>query len=67
MNVEIETKAAQFPEKEYINAIFVAVHSCHIMCLFIRVSLYMTSATINSYICDVGNSEEFCRKITEQK
>ncbi len=25
MNVEIGTKAAQFPEKEYINAIFVAV------------------------------------------
>jgi hypothetical protein len=25
MNVEIGTEAAQFPEKEYINAIFVAV------------------------------------------
>ncbi len=25
MNVEIETEAAQFPEKEYINVIFVAV------------------------------------------
>jgi hypothetical protein len=25
MNVEIVTEAAQFPEKEYINAIFVAV------------------------------------------
>jgi hypothetical protein len=25
MNVEIWTEAAQFPEKEYINAIFVAV------------------------------------------
>jgi hypothetical protein len=25
MNVEIGTKAAQFPEKEYINGIFVAV------------------------------------------
>jgi hypothetical protein len=25
MNVEIETEAAQFPEKEYINGIFVAV------------------------------------------
>ncbi len=24
-NVEIETEAAQFPEKEYINGIFVAV------------------------------------------
>ncbi len=26
MNVEIWTEAAQFPEKEYINGIFVAVH-----------------------------------------
>jgi hypothetical protein len=27
MNVEIGTEAAQFPEKEYINAIFVAVQA----------------------------------------
>ncbi len=27
MNVEIGTEAAQFPENEYINGIFVAVHS----------------------------------------
>jgi hypothetical protein len=27
MNVEIGTKAAQFPEKEYINRILVAVYS----------------------------------------
>jgi hypothetical protein len=26
MNVEIGIKAAQFPEKEYINGIFLAVH-----------------------------------------
>jgi hypothetical protein len=26
MNVEIGTEAAQFPEKEYINGIFFAVH-----------------------------------------
>jgi hypothetical protein len=26
MNAEIRTEAAQFPEKEYINGIFVAVH-----------------------------------------
>jgi hypothetical protein len=27
MNVEIRTEAAQFPEKEYINGIFLAVYS----------------------------------------
>jgi hypothetical protein len=27
MNVEIGIEAAQFPEKEYINGIFVAVHA----------------------------------------
>jgi hypothetical protein len=27
MSVEIGTEAAQFPEKEYINGIFVAVHA----------------------------------------
>jgi hypothetical protein len=27
MNVEIRTKAKQFPEKEYINGIFIAVQS----------------------------------------
>jgi hypothetical protein len=26
MNVEVGTEAAQFPEKEYINGIFLAVH-----------------------------------------
>ena len=28
MNVEIKTEAAQFPEKEYINEIFLAVWYC---------------------------------------
>ncbi len=28
MNVEIGTEAAQFPEKEYINGIFLAVKCC---------------------------------------
>jgi hypothetical protein len=27
MNVEIGTEAAQFPAKEYLNGIFIAVHS----------------------------------------
>jgi hypothetical protein len=27
MNVEIGTEAAQFPEREYLNGIFAAVHS----------------------------------------
>ena len=34
MNVEIWTEAAQFPEKEYINAIFVAVY--HSLNIFLR-------------------------------
>jgi hypothetical protein len=29
MNVEIGTEAAQFPEKEFVNGIFVAVYSLH--------------------------------------
>jgi hypothetical protein len=30
MYVEIETEAAQFPEKEYVNGIFLAVHSYYL-------------------------------------
>jgi hypothetical protein len=30
MNVEIGTEAAQFPEKEYINWIFLAVHAMQV-------------------------------------
>jgi hypothetical protein len=30
MNVEIGTEVTQFPEKEYINGIFVAVYSFHL-------------------------------------
>jgi hypothetical protein len=35
MNVEIMAEAALFPEKEYINGIFVAVHMIQ-MCIFSR-------------------------------
>jgi hypothetical protein len=28
MKVEIGTEAEQFPEKEYLNGIFIAVHVC---------------------------------------
>ncbi len=41
MNVEIGTKATQFPEKEYINGIFVAVRkqiSCESLLKFCHVS-----------------------------
>jgi hypothetical protein len=37
--VEIETEAAQFPEKEYIDGIFVAVYLPHIK--MIREKKYM--------------------------
>ncbi len=38
MNVEIGTEAAQFPEKEYINGIFLAVYSR--MKIIFQFSLY---------------------------
>ncbi len=34
MNVKIGTEAAQFPEKEYINGIFVAVHGGQLYLMF---------------------------------
>ncbi len=33
MNVEIGTEAVQFPEKEYMNGIFLAVHN-NMQCIF---------------------------------
>jgi hypothetical protein len=39
MNVEIKTEAAQFPEKDYINGIFLAVDSSCGCCISISLSL----------------------------
>ncbi len=41
MNVEIVAEAALFPEKEYINGIFVAVYNIHILCNFILLCTYI--------------------------
>jgi hypothetical protein len=34
MNVDIGTQASQFPERKYINGIFVSVHALHICTRF---------------------------------
>ncbi len=40
MNVEIGTEAAQFPEKEYINGIFIAVYRTNsALSLYVSISL----------------------------
>ncbi len=48
MNVEIGTEAAQFPEKEYITGIFLAVHLKVLTrsCLFSLPSRYFRSKTL---------------------
>ncbi len=46
MNVEIRTEAAQFPEKEYINGIFVAVRKIHFCKAKYAASLYVVRNTI---------------------
>jgi hypothetical protein len=45
MNVEIGTEAAQFPEKEYINGIFVAVHNMYNHDICINAVLYHSKNT----------------------
>ncbi len=40
MNVEIGTEAAQFPEKYYINGIFVAVYISSYFDVFLRIGTY---------------------------
>jgi hypothetical protein len=48
MNVEIGAEAALFPEKEYINEIFVAVHSVSwIICVLRR--FYITKPQYNFF------------------
>jgi hypothetical protein len=41
MNVETETEAAQFPEKEYINGTFLAVWSMQLAYLIINTSIIL--------------------------
>ncbi len=43
MNVEIGTEAAQFPEKEYINGIFVAVYPISYRTCTVRNSAFFDS------------------------
>ncbi len=46
MNVEIKTEAAQFPAKEYINVIFLAVFSCYPF----KISNDMTTYALSSIV-----------------
>jgi hypothetical protein len=46
MNMEIWTEAAQFPEKVYINGIFVTVQSAIIACLIFRMYERVLLATL---------------------
>jgi hypothetical protein len=63
MNVGIGTEAAQFPEKEYINGIFVAVHSSrpryiHITMQFPKQNFCMHGNVLVSVpICQIKNKK----------
>jgi hypothetical protein len=65
MNVEIGTEAAQFPEKEYINGISVAVHHIKLLeergrACVPRLLFNIKDVEKNKYdIC--SNSPLFCR------
>jgi hypothetical protein len=48
VNVEIGTEAAQFPEKEYINGIFVAVQLLKIKIKSIVFNLFMKNRKFSS-------------------
>jgi hypothetical protein len=56
MNVEIGTQAAQFPEKEYINGIFLAVHGLHTLLLSVPQNLRRAVGSTNFPV--VGNGLE---------
>jgi hypothetical protein len=51
MNVEIGAEAALFPEKEYINGIFVAVYDVlHFLYMFCRLYVHSVSSHIKDMI-----------------
>jgi hypothetical protein len=60
MNVEIGTEVAQFPEKEYINGIFLAVQSRNFFGMKLEIGLVMLCylALANC----LPNGETFARK-----
>jgi hypothetical protein len=49
MNVEIGTEAVQFPEKEYINGIFVAVYSNFLTKKICSRAQFRVASVINSW------------------
>ncbi len=60
MNVEIGTEAAQFPEKEYINGIFLAVHRvCSLTCS----SIIGSQGTLSSQTLWKGSVSSYCSQI----
>jgi hypothetical protein len=49
MNVEIGTEAAQFPEKEYVSEICLALHVLHILSPEVI-------ATVRDYVCSITHA-----------
>jgi hypothetical protein len=63
MNVEIGTEAAQFPEKEYINGLFVAVQGLWPLCTVI---LYSILQSVSKYRGFLHLLDEQNRKLRTQ-
>jgi hypothetical protein len=63
MNVEIETESAQFPEKEYINGVFLAVQYSAVIYLSMPMPK-PSCAILEFYIGVHSNSTHFNTKIT---